>query len=213
MPYLTRLILNPRCRQVQCDLRSPYEMHRTLLRAFPDGLAKGESRGVLWRVDPASCDGQVTVHLQSKTLADFSKLPKGYLVCPPQTRERKDALYEGQRLVFRLRANPTVKRNGKRFGIVVGQEQIKWLHRKASAGGFHVISVLVTPYQLENGEKADNGTTRKLSHLSVQFDGLLEVTDPVKFLETLRAGIGSAKGFGFGLLSLARPEASHALSS
>lgn len=39
--------------------------------------------------------------------------------------------------------------------------------------------------------------------LAVRFDGLLEVTDPGKFLETLRAGIGSAKGFGFGLLSLA----------
>jgi CRISPR system Cascade subunit CasE len=48
---------------------------------------------------------------------------------------------------------------------------------------------------------------------AVRYDGLLEVTDPVKFLETLRAGIGSAKGFGFGLLSLARPEACHAHSS
>ena len=55
--------------------------------------------------------------------------------------------------------------------------------------------------------------TCRLTHVAVRFDGLLEVTDPVKFLETLRAGIGSAKGFGFGLLSLARPEASHAHAS
>ena len=38
---------------------------------------------------------------------------------------------------------------------------------------------------------------------AMRFDGLLGVTDPVQFLEALRAGIGSAKGFGFGLLSLA----------
>jgi CRISPR system Cascade subunit CasE len=50
----------------------------------------------------------------------------------------------------------------------------------------------------------NNGVIRKMTHLAVQFDGVLEVTDPAKFLETVRQGIGSAKGFGFGLLSLAR---------
>ncbi len=38
----------------------------------------------------------------------------------------------------------------------------------------------------------------------VQFDGLLEVTDPARFGESLLGGIGSGKGFGCGMLSLAR---------
>ena len=38
---------------------------------------------------------------------------------------------------------------------------------------------------------------------SVQFDGLLRVTDPDRLRETVRKGIGSGKGLGFGLLSLA----------
>jgi len=37
----------------------------------------------------------------------------------------------------------------------------------------------------------------------VRFDGTLEVTEPEIFLETVRQGIGSGKGLGFGLLSLA----------
>jgi CRISPR system Cascade subunit CasE len=37
---------------------------------------------------------------------------------------------------------------------------------------------------------------------AVRFEGLLEVTDPGLFLEMLQDGVGSAKGFGFGLLSL-----------
>jgi CRISPR system Cascade subunit CasE len=40
-------------------------------------------------------------------------------------------------------------------------------------------------------------------HGGVQFRGILEVTDPAQFAETYRQGIGSAKGFGFGLMLLA----------
>ena len=39
--------------------------------------------------------------------------------------------------------------------------------------------------------------------LAVQFDGVLQVTDPDKLVAAVETGIGSAKGFGFGLLSLA----------
>jgi CRISPR system Cascade subunit CasE len=41
-------------------------------------------------------------------------------------------------------------------------------------------------------------------HQAVTFDGLLRVTDPEALLAALAGGIGSGKGFGFGLLSLAR---------
>jgi len=36
----------------------------------------------------------------------------------------------------------------------------------------------------------------------VQYDGLLEVLDPARLNEAVANGIGSGKGFGFGLLSL-----------
>ena len=35
------------------------------------------------------------------------------------------------------------------------------------------------------------------------FDGVLEVNDPDIFIKSIESGIGSAKGFGFGLLSIA----------
>ncbi len=37
----------------------------------------------------------------------------------------------------------------------------------------------------------------------VRFDGVLEVTDPAALAAAVRDGLGSAKAFGFGLLSLA----------
>jgi len=42
-----------------------------------------------------------------------------------------------------------------------------------------------------------------LQLLSVQFDGLLRILDQDMTRKTVENGIGSAKGFGFGLLSLA----------
>ncbi len=40
-------------------------------------------------------------------------------------------------------------------------------------------------------------------HGGVQFRGILEVTDQERFVDSYHSGIGSAKGFGFGLLLLA----------
>jgi CRISPR system Cascade subunit CasE len=45
----------------------------------------------------------------------------------------------------------------------------------------------------------------RMTFQSVRFEGLLTVIDPERFCQTLAAGIGSAKAFGFGLLSVARP--------
>src|SRR5271157_4820629 len=50
--YLSRLILNPRSRQVRNELADPYEMHRTVCKAFPDANYRdNESSGILFRVD------------------------------------------------------------------------------------------------------------------------------------------------------------------
>jgi CRISPR system Cascade subunit CasE len=40
---------------------------------------------------------------------------------------------------------------------------------------------------------------------AVRFDGVLVVTDRDRFIAAITDGIGSAKAFGFGLLSLAPP--------
>ena len=40
--YLSQLTLNPRTRRVQRELANPYELHRTLMRAYPEALPEGE---------------------------------------------------------------------------------------------------------------------------------------------------------------------------
>ncbi len=80
-----------------------------------------------------------------------------------------------------------------------------WLHRKASEGGFRVVSFRISQDEklIRQSAIRRNDQTHKLELFSVQFDGILQVTDPDRFLTAIRSGIGSGKAFGFGLLSVA----------
>src|SRR5262249_52889455 len=136
---------------------------------------------------------------------DWSSLQavNGYLLGPPTTKPFDPAFAAGQRLCFRLRANPTVKRDGRRRPLLEEGEQRAWFDRKGAAAGFRVVRAEVTPEGASCGRQPAQGGTLTLPHHAVRFDGLLAVTDPGRLRQALRTGIGSAKGFGFGLLSLA----------
>lgn len=217
--YLSRLILNPRNRCVQKEIAAPYQMHRSLMCAFPDNLAKGAER-VLFRLEAHPRTGALILLVQSLTLPDWSWLAepeaRGYLLPVdepnPAVKPFDLNLAPGQVLAFRLRANPTVKRRfddetHKRVGLYREEEQIEWLKRKGERGGFRVLSVRTSNQDAVNGYIHRDEERHKLKLLAVQFDGLLQVTDPDRLCETVRQGIGSGKGLGFGLLSLARPQA------
>jgi CRISPR system Cascade subunit CasE len=47
---------------------------------------------------------------------------------------------------------------------------------------------------------------RKIQFSAARFDGVLQISDADLFTDALESGIGSAKGFGFGLLSVALTE-------
>ncbi len=216
--YLSQLILNPRARRVRSEVGNPYELHRTIMQAFP-GKEEGGPGRVLFRLEqsPRSGGQELTLLVQSDKAPDWDKLdrPDGYR-WPNSNNNPKafDPVFNsGQRFYFRLRANPTVKRKfegqtkSKRVGLYKEEEQRDWLNRKAEQGGFTVFAANITAEGKQGGKILHPGQTpHRLQHLAVRFDGLLQVTDPDRFLETLQNGIGSGKGFGFGLLSLARPE-------
>ena len=111
------------------------------------------------------------------------------------------ALAPGEQLVFRLCANPTVKRDGKRHALWREEEQLDWFQRKAESGGFQVLSVRLQELGNVQGWTRDR---QQLNLFTVQYDGVLQVTDPHLLEQTIQNGIGPGKGLGFGLLSLAR---------
>jgi CRISPR system Cascade subunit CasE len=203
--HLSKLILNPSpaARQVLRDLASPYEMHRTILRAFPSHDDGGPGR-VLFRLEPPTPDQPPVVLVQSDKPPKWDALDAlpGYLLSA-EVKQFDPGLPTGRKLRFRLRANPTVKRDGKRHGLLDDQAQFAWLIRKGQASGFHPMDFTVRRSgNLTSRRSSDDGPSRQ-THLAVDYEGILEVTDAEAFTKALAAGIGPAKAFGFGLLSIA----------
>jgi len=209
--FLSRLTLDLRDRAVRHDLANPYELHRTILRAFPDAQAGGPGR-VLFRVELPRAGVEVVL-VQSDQEPLWGRLPTGYLAAHQTKPLAGLAFRAGQRLSFRLRANPTKRAGkstpdahwiGKRVGLCREVDQEGWLSRKGEVGGFRV-----TPESfrlIPEGKVLARKGGQSLQFQAVRFEGVLTVTDPERFLQTLRDGIGSAKGLGFGLLSVAPAE-------
>jgi CRISPR system Cascade subunit CasE len=230
--YLSRLVLNRAKRDVQRDLGSLYELHRTLMRGFPDAAEGGAGR-VLFRLEISrEEEGEAAVLVQSEHKPTWDGLRNGgYLlaaVTKPvvyaavgQNTPADDTvmLRSGEMFRFRLVANPTIKKrvdgkkNGRRDACVTEPQQIAWLVRKGEGAGFRLPGssdsdgsegngVYVVP--LGRHQSSRGSQQEQLCHFGVRFEGVLQVTDPDLFIKALEFGVGSGKAFGYGLLSIAR---------
>jgi CRISPR system Cascade subunit CasE len=212
--HLSRLLLDRRSRQVQADLAQPYELHRTLARAFPtpDGVDYRQHHGVLYRVEEHPAPA---VLVQSVGAPDWSGLPEGYAARVDGPKPFAPRLFAGQQLRFRLHANPTMQRlcaDGVRRRIGLFREvaadgapsYYDWLERRAQRGGFEVVDVAGEPFRLRARRGGGEGASGKALPLrGVRFDGVLRVSDVDSFEAALRQGVGKSKALGFGLLSVA----------
>jgi CRISPR system Cascade subunit CasE len=81
---------------------------------------------------------------------------------------------------------------------LVQQSGLAWLARKAENLGFKLLEASAEGYQQHHFKK------RGIKISTIDFNGVLEVTDPPLFIQALYNGIGPAKAFGCGLLSVAR---------
>jgi len=200
------------------------------LPGAPDRTTAREHFGVLYRLELLDGPEHMRLLVQSNHLPDWSSLPAGYLTPSidergnPAVRSIEDEIgriRQGMRLRFRLRANPTKRvseRNteqdarwhGKRIELRRAPDQIAWLERKAEAGGFRLLGVQIADAPALPDVRVDEApkqygrrASARLSFGVAVFEGRLEVTDVARFGETLRGGIGIAKAYGFGLLSIA----------
>ena len=201
--YLTRLRLDPRSAQARRDLADPYEMHRTLVRAFVHNDEQAPPR-FLWRGEPTSPWSEPVVLVQSEEAGQWLVLEAfpNYLKKAAETLQwqPESNLRIGERFRFRLFANPTVTRNGKRLGLAAEDAQLAWLERQGTRQGFSVEAALVTGSELLRSRKGES----RISLLRVCFEGRLIVDDADMLARAVKAGIGPGKAFGCGLLSLGR---------
>jgi len=203
--YLTKLLLNPAHTDARRDLGDAYQMHRTLSRAFAAG-ADGPVSRFLWRLERERVPGTGSaVLVQSAAPGGWQQLGEtvGYLAVPASEKNvALDRLVStGAHCRFRLRANPSVKRDGKRWGLHGEQPQLDWLSRQGSRLGFVMTGADVS--QRERLRSPQSRTGAVITVDSVQFDGQLRVVDAPMLRAAMLSGIGPGKALGLGMLSLA----------
>ncbi len=206
MIYLSRLQLNPFGRMAQSELAHLYQMHRTLLKAF--GTDRQTSQ-VLHRIERNLHLAQSVILVQSAAQPDWTKLRDGYLL-DAATKTIDIQLDVGSVFRFRLRACPSKKvrrydeslgkryngnRHSTRYFFYREEDQINWLQKRGEHHGFDLLRLQVSQpiSQVDHGIKL----------FSVQYDGILRITDATHFRRGWQTGIGPSKAFGCGLLSLA----------
>lgn len=222
MTYLSRLRLNPARRASRGVLSSRQAMHAAVLASFPGRLADRTPERVLWRLDPG--EGEALLYVVSPEQPDFTHLVEqaGWPTLPTwESRDYApllDRLTEGQSWQFRLTANPTRSRSvadgapSQRFGHVTVAQQQSWLVDRAARAGFELPAVLGpdgekrSEYGLTVRDRVVDrfqrgGSTVTLSRAT--FEGQLVVVDPDLLRTTLTGGLGPAKAYGCGLLTLA----------
>jgi len=221
--WLTRLPLNLRSREVMRDLGDVQSMHSRLMSLFPQSDGEGARRSfqVLYRVEDAG-DQPLQVLLQCALEPSVVGLPSDYL------REAGggygctsllpliERMTAGAPFIFRLRANTTKKihsfdsdgtrrKNGTRVPIK-DLELEAWALRKLEQAGLEVIDSQGGRQLKAVGEPNRFGFKpggTKLTLASTLFEGLVAVRDADLVRLTLEQGVGAAKAYGFGLLSLA----------
>lgn len=212
MTWLVRMEVNVETAASE-GVYDAYGWHRKLWNCFPN--SPEESRKFLTRVDVT--DRSIVLWVLSRAA------PERPTWCP-EARFASKAVAETflahETYAFDLRACPTraiavrgqdgeplrtpngKRARGRRQHVTDSEGLRNWLVRKGTDGGFRIaesrpleISRPVEQYFRKPGHAG--------VHLAVQFRGILQVTDRGKFVDVYHTGVGSAKGFGFGLLLLA----------
>lgn len=211
--YLSRIALNPHRRETMQALNSPNMLHGAIERSLDlDGQRK------LWRVDWLG--DTCYLLLLSAVPPDFAHIAEQFGYTREQRPwETKDytpllnRLRPGQAWRFRLRANPvhSSKENhesssrGKVFAHVTQEQQKKWLLERTKACGFALneneFDVVETHWS--RFLKHTDGD-HKVTLCTAAFEGVLTLTDCEYFKTALLTGIGRAKAYGCGLLTIAQ---------
>lgn len=211
--YLSRITLHTSAlapaQLMQLMDRGEYAMHQWLWEIFP-GRAE---RCFLYRRE--ELQGAFRFFVLS------ADAPAENALFDIECRPFSPSLHAGQWLRFSLRANPTIFKAGKRHDLLMEakwqargkaspseiqaqQQQAaqEWLARQGERSGFRLHEVSVDAYRQQVIRK---GRARVIQFSSVDYAGVLEVSDPTLFLQQLAQGYGKSRAFGCGLM-LIKPE-------
>lgn len=217
--YFTRITLVPQAdsrKLVQAFLQNSYRGHQALWRLFDeDPEAK---RDFLYR--QLFEGGKMKYYILSRRKPH----DKAGIWNIDGPKEYSPRLKKGQKLFFALRANPVVFSSSggrKRYDVVmhaktvmgyksmplskkppvqklIQESAVKWLGKRANGAGFSFNEGEVSAEGYRRHRFSKSG--KPVIYSSVDFQGVLTVSDPDCFKSMLMKGMGKSKAFGCGLM-------------
>ncbi len=221
--YFSRIALKPGADRIKLvDLycqnnqstQNTYKEHQILWKLFDsDPNAK---RDFIYRYEPQHKTPTYFIVSQREPIDNHH-------IWKIETKDYAPLLSTGQRFAFLLRVNPVMTRNGKRHDVVMAEKQrinykdmdrrtrprsqeivekkgLEWLQSRTESAGFSVddTAIRIEGYQPHvSGKKRGKQAIR---YSTMDYRGILTVTDTQAFEKTLMQGIGKAKAFGCGLM-------------
>lgn len=220
--YLTRFHVDARTRAGARYLDNPHRLHAAIYASMPtQPVEVADEHRPLWRVDRDHPWSPV-LWVVSKERPDLDRLAdEAGRSVNGQVYESRDyapflsRLAKGQAYAFRFAGNPV--RSGhaapqsvrtQRFGHVTALQQTRWFEARGRSHGFTIrTSTAGAPDVAVAGRRRTvfwRGERRVVISVA-EFIGHLEVVDPVRLSRALSKGIGHARAYGCGLLTLAAP--------
>jgi CRISPR system Cascade subunit CasE len=204
--YLSRIEVNKRRIETKRALLNPQIMHAAIKSCFP----RSEGR-ILWRAD--TLEPHLFILVVSPIKPDFTAFIEQF-GWPASGQEGEsldydrllDRIESGAQWRFRLTANPVHTVAGKIYAHATVDYQRKWLLERAEKNGFALREDDFDAVGRDTirFHKNDGPDRRKVTLARTSFEGNLTVTDAALFKSTLINGIGRARAYGCGLLTVAR---------
>ena len=198
--FLSRIEIPVHRQRAKQLISSPYRIHGAV------GQAVAAPGRTLWRIDEVpGHDDMLWLYIMSHVRPDLPLIAAQtdeMDLCSWETKNYSSFLAnlrEGQKWCFRLKGNPTWKHGSARHAHTSETDQLRWLTERAEKHGFICDDVILSHRRTETFTR--KGT--KLSVVTVRYEGILEVRDADTLRNTLTTGIGGARAFGCGLLTLA----------
>lgn len=200
--YLSKiLIIGDAC-------RNPYDIHQTLWRLFPN--TGGATRDFLFRIEHSELT-RAEILMQSETMPESPSMANVKILA---WKEYRLVLNPSQKLRFLLIANPIKTINDEaerkkitgetkkcRVPLIKEDDQKLWVERKfQDSVSFETFTI--EPIRPIRFYKAREERVGKIQPVS--FQGILNVKNVEGVKKLIEKGIGPAKAFGCGLLSLAK---------
>lgn len=226
--YLTRFRINPQRIGGRKLLSSPQVLHASVMSSFAELPDDTGAPRVLWRLDRDS-KSQIHLCIVSPYKPDLTHLVEqaGW---PTTARWETydygpflDRLSAGDQFAFRLTANPVHSvrnKDGaptKPTAHIGPRNQMRWLLQRQENSGFKIArrpastasrdeldEHQVTVHSRRELAFKKKGAQKPVTLVTVTYDGRLEITDPEAFRRALTHGIGKAKAYGCGLMTLAK---------